>query len=107
MQTTIVESAIPNQEVVSNDLLCLSTRQVICAGEIPVLQNFVADYKRVNLDNGLSAKFIEDLVLTEEQQVTRDNTTNFLLLDSGFGTKNCTICWATQDNLEQLLDCKQ
>ena len=70
MQTTIVKSAIPNQEVVSNALLCLSTRQVICASEIPVLQKFVADYKRENLDIDPSAKFIEDQVLTEEQHVT-------------------------------------
>ena len=94
---------ISSQEIVTKALANLNSFQKIEVGTIKSLMKYVSDYKRKSDNVGKSATSLLELDVPENLRVTLKDEP-FLLHDDGPQQNNRLICFATQRNLELLME---
>ncbi|KAJ9048334.1 hypothetical protein DSO57_1039736 [Entomophthora muscae] len=92
-------------EVVNNVFLNLNDTQLATVGGASKLQRYFTDQRYALSTEGISASSIDQLIITEEQKLSQHEEI-FLLHDDGQHAPECIICFATLQDLCNLLNCK-
>ncbi|KAJ9080861.1 hypothetical protein DSO57_1039586 [Entomophthora muscae] len=92
-------------EVVNNALINLNDTQLATVGGASKLQRYLTDQIYALSTEGVSATSIDQLVLTEEQKLSQHEEI-FLLHNDGQHAPEQIICFATSQDLHNLLKCK-
>ncbi|KAJ9067744.1 hypothetical protein DSO57_1039738 [Entomophthora muscae] len=92
-------------EVVNNVLLNLNDTQLATVGGASKLQRYFTDQRYALSTEGVSASSIDQLIITEEQKLSCHEE-RFLLHDDDQHAPERIICFATSQDLCNLLKCK-
>ncbi|KAJ9086362.1 hypothetical protein DSO57_1039607 [Entomophthora muscae] len=92
-------------EVVNNAPLNLNDTQLATVGDASKLQRYFTDQRYALSTEGVSANSIDQLIITGKQKLSHHEE-RFLLHDDDQHAPECIICFATSQDLHNLLKCK-